>query len=70
MTKWIEKIQDSLTPDLLKKEYKNQNKDNPLFGHCYAATEFLFHLMGSKKVKPCCGKDEKGIIHWWLEYKK
>ena len=35
MAKWIEKIQDSLTPDLLKKEYKNQNKDNPLFGHLF-----------------------------------
>jgi hypothetical protein len=70
MAKWIEKIQDSLTPDLLKKKYKNQNKDNPLFGHCYVATEVLFHLMGSKEVKPCCGKDEKGIVHWWLQYKK
>ena len=70
MAKWIEKIQESLTPDLLKKEYKNQNKDNPLFGHCYVATEVLFHLMGSNEVKPCCGKDKKGIVHWWLQYRK
>ncbi len=70
MARWIEKIQKNLTPDLLKKEYRDENKSNPLFGHCYVATEVLYHLMGSNEVKPCCGKDKKGIVHWWLQYKK
>ncbi len=26
--------------------------------------------MGSKEVKPVCGRDNDGIVHWWLEYKK
>tara|TARA_Y100000294_G_C8306740_1_gene237000 strand:+ start:129 stop:410 length:282 start_codon:yes stop_codon:yes gene_type:complete len=41
-----------------------------MFGHCYVATETLYHLMGSKEVKPVCGRDNDGIVHWWLEYKK
>ena len=70
MTRWIEKIQISLSPELLKKQYRTANETNPLFGHCYVATEVLYHLMGSQEVKPCCGKDEQGIVHWWLQYKK
>ena len=69
MTKWIEKIQKSLSPDLLKKEYQKGNQNNPFYGHCYVATEVLYHLMNSKEVKPCCGKDEQGVVHWWLQYK-
>ena len=30
MARWIEKIQKNLTPDLLKKEYRDENKSNPL----------------------------------------
>ncbi len=71
MARWIEKIQVCLTQDLLKKEYKEENTTNPMFGHCYVATEVLYHLMETKnEVKPCCGKDENGITHWWLQYRK
>ena len=68
--KWIEKIQSSLSVDLLKKEYQKENKINFLFGHCYVATETLYHLMNNKEVKPCCARDDEGIVHWWLQYKK
>ena len=70
MGKWIEKIQSSLSQDLLKKEYREKNKTNPMFGHCYVATEALYHLMDSNEVKPCCARDDNGVVHWWLQYKK
>ncbi len=67
----IKRIQNCLTQDLLKKEYREQNTHNPMFGHCYVATEVLYHLMQTKeKVKPCCAKDENNITHWWLQYKE
>ena len=69
MNRWIEKTHDSLTPDLLKPEYRAANENNPLFGHCYVASETLFHLMDSSEVKPCCGRDGDGVVHWWLEYR-
>jgi hypothetical protein len=60
-------IQKCLTPDLLKKEYRAENASNPMFGHCYVASEVLYH-----KIKPygdysaACGRDPNGIVHWWI----
>ena len=66
---WIKKLQKPgiLTPDLLKKEYRN--KGNRFYGHCYVATEALWHLMGGKDsgLHPTHGKDDAGVTHWWLE---
>ena len=44
----MEKIKSNLTSDLLKKEYREINKKNPFFGHCYVATETLFHFLIQK----------------------
>ena len=64
----IDAIQAVLSPDLLKKEYREKNRDNPLYGHCYAASEALYHLLGGKNSgwKPHCGRDEQNVTHWWL----
>ena len=63
------KIQSKLTPDLLKPEYKSYNKFVPAFGHCYVASEALYHLSGGKasglSVKRA--RDDFQITHWWLE---
>ena len=69
--KCIQLIQQSLSKDLLKKEYRELNDSNPFFGHCYVATESLYHLLGSEKdnYKPCCGRDDNNIVHWWLQHK-
>ena len=66
--RYISKIQSSLTPDLLKPEYRALNDNNPMYGHCYAATEALFHLLGgiASGWYPLRGKDDNGITHWWL----
>lgn len=58
----IAKIQAALTPDLLKGDWGS----HPHAGHCYVASEALFHLTG-KVMKPCRATDERGISHWWLE---
>ena len=63
----ILKIQKCLTPDLLKKEYRAENSTNPMFGHCYVASEALFHSLGDRnKYSAACGRDEQGVVHWWI----
>ena len=66
----IKKIQSVLTPDLLNLEWKKKLetvKHHPHAGHCYAAAEALYHLLGGKEkgYKPMRGKlnDE---THWWI----
>ena len=70
----IEFIQKALSPDLLKIKYRNKNQTNPMFGHCYIATESLYYLMRELLpseeyfgYKPFYGKDKSGIVHWWLQ---
>jgi len=65
----IRKIQKSLTPDLLKAPYRERNATNPMFGHCYVATEAFYHLIKDDhpgRFSIYFGKDEEGIVHWWL----
>lgn len=62
----IEAIRKNLTDDLLKPEYKENDRRHPMFGHCFVATEALYHLTG-KKYGIYCGKDDEGITHWWLQ---
>lgn len=67
--KLIEKIQSSLTPELLKQEYRERNATNPMFGHCYVATEAFYHLTKDEypgRFGIYHGKDSEGITHWWL----
>lgn len=72
----IKKIQSVLTPDLLKGIW-NKQFDNPMAGHCYAATEALFWILGGPDSdwKPYVlnhktfpeGLDEEGKTHWFLK---
>lgn len=41
----INDIKRNLTPDLLSKQYKKSKF--PLEGHCYVATETLYHILQS-----------------------
>ena len=68
--KLIQKIQTALTPDLLKPEYRRRwNPDNPMYGHCYVASEVLYHMLGGSESgwNPWHGRDENGVVHWWLQ---
>jgi hypothetical protein len=63
----IEKIQTALSPDLLKPEYRGS--DIPLYGHCYVASEALYHVIGGgdSEYTPARARDAEGVVHWWLE---
>ena len=45
----MDEIKKVLTPDLLKGMWKNDNPNNPLAGHCYAATEALYWILGGTR---------------------
>jgi hypothetical protein len=67
MKEIIEAIKKSLTPDLLKKRYREENSINPMFGHCYVASEALYHILNKpSRYQPVHGRDEVGIVHWWI----
>lgn len=56
------KIQQALTPELLKPEYRGAS--HPLAGHCYVASEALFHL-SDLTLYPHFIRHE-GLPHWFL----
>lgn len=62
----VEDVRDSLTPDLRKKEY--QDNPNPMAGHCYVASEAVYHTVGGKEAgwKPMSIQHEGGP-HWYLK---
>lgn len=68
MSNVIKEIQKHLTPDLLVGKWKREQA-HPLEGHCYIATEVLWHLLKNDRLKPMCAvySDETGrCTHWWL----
>lgn len=68
----IKKIQSVLTKDLLIPYWQKNKKpnDHPYFGHCYAASEALFHLLGGKSAgyTPMRAPTPLGT-HWWIRDK-
>ena len=64
MNDLIQKVQRHLTPAFLKVK---PTIDHPLAGHCYVASEALYHLgLKDEGYTPCRGRDEDGVVHWWL----
>lgn len=61
-------IRGVLTPDLLKPAFRAGGA-HPAHGHCYAASEALWHMLGgpASGLTPCRGRDGDGIVHWWLD---
>lgn len=69
MEELIKLIQDSLSDDLLKPKYRINNK-NRFWGHCYVATETLYHLIENdiqKKYKPAI-LHINNDTHWFLKH--
>ena len=61
-------IASVLTPDLLKAEWRGRS-DNPLFGHCAAASEALFHRLGGKAAGwKAVVIHHQGGTHWFLRH--
>jgi len=63
----IQRVQAVLTPDLLKPKYKHKTG---VGGHCYAASEACFHLLGGKPAgwTPVVYSSNEGWTHWWLRH--
>lgn len=69
--KLIKAIQNSLSEDLLKPQFRGKS-NNRFYGHCYVATECLYHLLPQhikSSYKPSILKIE-GITHWFLRNKE
>ncbi|AFO71713.1 hypothetical protein phiCbK_198 [Caulobacter phage phiCbK] len=63
-------VQKSLTPELLHEPYRSAyTASNPTAGHCYVASEALWHLLDGWDGgwRPMVGRDPDGGTHWWLE---
>jgi len=59
-------IKANLSPDLLHKKYLTQARGNYLAGHCYVASEALYHLFKeSMLLKPMHLRHEN-CSHWYL----
>lgn len=58
-------ISDFLTDDLRRPPWKGH--ENPLRGHCYVASEALYHILGGKSsgLTPCSLKVGQET-HWFL----
>lgn len=69
-SEWGRLITACLTPELLKPQFRVGGKHR-LFGHCYVASEALFHLVGGHQSDylPCRVRHE-GATHWFLRHKK
>lgn len=69
MKRLVLAVRDSLSFDLLKPKYRKIASGKcKEFGHCYVATEALWHLIGGNlsTFKPFYAFDEEGDTHWWL----
>lgn len=63
----VNDVRKVLTDDLRKSEYREN--PNPMAGHCYVASEALYHLLGGKAEgwKPMSIQHEGGP-HWFLKH--
>jgi hypothetical protein len=63
----INRIISALSEDLLKPEFRKKGMPKT-YGHCYIASEALYHLCGKDMgYKPFHARDDDGIVHWWLQ---
>lgn len=61
-------VRRQLTDDLRRAPYKGN--ENPMAGHCYVASEALYHLLGGKQ-SPWVPQyvHHEGSPHWFLKHK-
>jgi hypothetical protein len=70
----VERIQSVLSPDLIKLDWKEFS--HPLAGHCYHASEALYHLWGKHNgytpahVEVYMGQKWGWVGHWFLRSKQ
>ena len=71
-----DQVGEALSPELLKGQWKKDAQDNRYAGHCYIASESLYHLVGGKNTGwiPCFLNNKKwpdelnkGETHWFIK---
>lgn len=66
----IKEIQSNLSDDLLKPKFrrlKQERNENYLWGHCYVASEVLYHVLGGSESEYVPMRLKVGeITHWYL----
>lgn len=65
----MQRVKAVLTPDLLKQPYRRlvEAGADPMTGHCYVATEAIWHLLGgSKSPYKTMVIQHEGGTHWFL----
>jgi hypothetical protein len=66
----INEIRQVLDPSLLKPVFRKQVEAgaHPMTGHCYVASEALYHMMGGKSagLKPM-SVNMGDCVHWWIQ---
>lgn len=64
----VGKVRSVLTDDLRKAPYKGSC--NPMTGHCYVASEALYHALGGKEAGWTPHNiTHEGSPHWFLKHK-
>lgn len=69
----IQRIQAVLTPDLLSPFWRRMVEGvglHPTTGHCYAAAEAAWHLLGARASgwRAMVHRNADDETHWWLEH--
>lgn len=63
-------IKRNLTLDLLNHKrllFPEDKGVNMYYGHCYHASQALFHLMDTDELDSISAEDYRGEKHWWLK---
>ncbi len=65
----INAIVSNLTPDLLaENRFIEENKINPMFGHCYHSSQAFYYMIYNHNYQPIFAfNDYRGGTHWWLQ---
>ena len=62
----IGSIVSNLSPEMVTKKYREENKSNKMFGHCYHSSQALFYLMDTDVLEQRTAIDYHDCSHWWL----
>jgi len=62
----MELISSNLKPEMVTKKYREENKSNKMFGHCYHSSQALFYLMDTDVLEQRTAIDYHDCSHWWL----
>ena len=64
----IKLIKDNLETKFLPTKFRENNLGNPMFGHCYHATQALYYFFEHANLKAMSAKCEgPAEVHWWLQ---